>query len=137
MLSLGMLVMFAMAAMSPGFAGLPGNKQPVLSKPDVVELRYFQPNRIKTDVLNEGQWVSWRRTGDAGMEWPAGSGKTIHFAAGIWIAGMVDGAVRTAAAEFSVEFVPGPSAPDGSIDPDNPRHKLYIISKADVGSGYG
>ncbi len=131
-LSLGMLAMFLVAAVTPGYAGLPGNKQPVLSKPDVVELRYFQPNRIKTDVLNEGQWVSWRRTGDAGMEWPAGSGKTIHFAAGIWIAGMVDGAVRTAAAEFSVEFVPGPIAPDGSIDPDNPRYKLYIISKADV-----
>ncbi|RMD98506.1 MAG: T9SS C-terminal target domain-containing protein [Calditrichaeota bacterium] len=130
--SLAMVAIFIMATYNITYAGLPGKTNPVLSKPAKVDLRRFNPNRIATDVLNEGQWVSWFRTGNAGMEWPAGSGKTIHFAAGIWIAGMVNGQVRSAAAEFSVEFVPGPILPDGSIDPDNERYRNYIISKADL-----
>ena len=131
-ITLAMAAIFLVATLNPAMAGLPSKTNPVLSKPSVTQLRNFNPNRIATDINNRGAFVDYNRTGNSGMEWPAGSGKTIHFAGGIWIAGMVDGQVRTAAAEFSYEFMPGPIMADGSIDPDNERYRIYIINQADV-----
>jgi hypothetical protein len=109
-----------------------GRKQ--LSKavqPQLFDLRAFQPNRIKTDVSNSGNFVSWFRTGDAGMEWPAGSRKTINFASGIWVLGKVDGEIRSAVAEFSTEFVPGTVVNGVPQDPEDPRFRIYIITRED------
>ncbi len=103
-----------------------------LAKPLITQLRLFTPNRISTDVYNRGQFVSYLRTGDSGMEWPAGSGKLINFASGIWIAGMVNDELRTACAEYSVEFRPGTVVDGTPQDPNDERFRIYIISRADL-----
>lgn len=129
-LLLSLLASFVVVAGVPeGTSDRPGSTS--LFKPSIFELRAFNPNRIKTDVINRGQFVSWFRTGDAGMEWPAGSGNTINFASGLWIVGKVGGEVRSAAAEFSVEYVPGTVVNGVPQDPNDERFRMYVITRAD------
>jgi len=106
-----------------------------LLKSNVLVLEKFDGNRISADVENTGQYVSYHRTGDAGLEWPKGSHKTADFAAGIWIAGKVRGTdtIRTAAAEYQPEFQPGKIKPDRTPDnPEDPRYKIWKINKTDL-----
>ncbi|MCH7762823.1 MAG: T9SS type A sorting domain-containing protein [Candidatus Marinimicrobia bacterium] len=87
----------------------------------------FDINRIRSDMENNGMFVSYRISGRDGMEWPKGESTYINFASGIWLAGKVDGNVRTALAEYGSEFSPGPA---GS-DPSDPKHRLYKINRGD------
>ncbi len=90
----------------------------------------FDGNTIADWLANDGLIVSHRKTGSSGMEWPKGSGKTIDYASGIWLCGKdADGAIRTAAAEYSSEYVPGPY---GS-DPDDAANRIYIINSDGTG----
>ncbi|CUS97377.1 hypothetical protein, partial [Candidatus Chrysopegis kryptomonas] len=106
-----------------------------LLKSNVLELKQFDGNRIAAWVENTGQYVSYHKTGDAGLEWPKGSHKTADFAAGIWVAGKVRGTgeLRTAAAEYQSEFQPGKIKPDGTPDnAEDPRYKIWKINKTDL-----
>jgi hypothetical protein len=90
----------------------------------------FDGNTIANWLANDGLIVSHRKTGNSGLEWPKGSGKTIDYASGIWLAGKApDGDIRTAWAEYASEFVPGPY---GS-DPDDPTNRIYIINSDGTG----
>ncbi|CUS79320.1 hypothetical protein JGI20_00595 [Candidatus Kryptobacter tengchongensis] len=100
-----------------------------------IVLEKFDGNRISSDVENTGQYVSYHRTGDAGLEWPKGSHMTADFAAGVWVAGKVRGTgeLRTAAAEYQVEFEPGKILPNGQPDdPNKPGYKIWKINKTDL-----
>ena len=90
--------------------------------------KLFDVNRIGAWISNEGEFTSFRITNNAGMEWPIGSSKTINFQSGIWIAGLVDGEIRTAVAEYVTEFRGGTyeSYPD---NPDSIRYRIYSIDK--------
>ncbi|MBC8193331.1 MAG: hypothetical protein H8E18_13180, partial [FCB group bacterium] len=81
--------------------------------------------------------VSHIPTGDSGLEWPKGSGYTAVFASGLWVAGMVDGSVRSAAAEFTSEFQPGIIIYDPvtqtSSGPDSPNDARFQVSSIDKG----
>ena len=113
-------------------AGLPTSKGPVrvLSKSAGQDFFLYAPNRISTYISNEGELVSFRVTGNSGMEWPAGSGKTINFQSGIWIGGMVGTQIRTAAAEYTVEFTPGTY--EDWKNGEDPKYKIYTITRNDV-----
>ena len=113
-------------------AGLPTSKGPVrvLSKSAVQDFFWYAPNRIGTYISNEGELVSFRKTGNAGMEWPVGSGNTINFQSGIWIGGMVGTQIRTAAAEYTVEFTPGTY--EDWKNGDDRKYKIYTITRNDV-----
>ncbi|MCH7613429.1 MAG: hypothetical protein IIB45_08745, partial [Candidatus Marinimicrobia bacterium] len=84
----------------------------------------FDVNRIRSDMENNGMFVSHRITGHSGMEWPKGESTYINFASGIWLAGKVNGEIRTAVAEYGSEFVPGPY---GS-DPGDPAYRIYKLN---------
>ncbi len=104
-------------------------------KSSVLSLIKFDGNRISTDVYNTGEYVTYHRTGDAGLEWPKGSNKTADFAAGVWIAGKLreTGELRTAAAEYQSEFQPGKIKPDRTPDnPEDPRYKIWKITREDL-----
>mgnify|MGYP001471547411 CR=1 FL=1 len=88
----------------------------------------FTANKIHDDLENNGMIVSHRLSGHSGMEWPAGTGKYSNFASGIWFAGKVGDAIRTAVGEYGPEFVSGPW--DGDKDAD--EHQLYIVNKSDL-----
>lgn len=97
----------------------------------IFDLQSFQPNRIKIDVENNGMYVSWRRNGQAGMEWPAGSGRTVVFTAGFWLVGKVGEEIRTAIAEFESQYQPGTARNGVPQDPHSPRFRNYIITAED------
>ncbi|NQV42635.1 MAG: T9SS type A sorting domain-containing protein [Candidatus Marinimicrobia bacterium] len=107
-----------------------------LHRPSTLEDELFEGNNINNYIGNDGHLVSHRATGDSGLEWPAGSGNTAIFSAGIWVAGMVDGEIRTAAAEFSSEWTPGSipydtqtKQPIGDLAPNTPLHQIYFIQQ--------
>ena len=106
------------------------NRRADLAKPSEFMHAQFNGNTIANWLANDGLIVSHRKTGNSGMEWPKGSKKTIDFASGIWFVGKdADGVIRTAAAEYSSEFVPGPY---GS-DPTDPANRIYIINSDGTG----
>lgn len=89
---------------------------------------WFDANRIGAWITNEGEFASFRKTGNAGMEWPRDSSFTIIFQSGIWIAGLVDSLPRTAAAYYATEFRGGTyeSYPDNK---DDPRFRIYALDR--------
>ena len=71
-------------------AGIPANGPVrVLSKSAGLDFYLYAPNMISSYISNVGELVSFRLTGNPGMEWPVGSGKTINYQSGLWIGGMM------------------------------------------------
>ena len=66
----------------------------------IEETGQFDGNRIRANLENNGMIVSHRITGTSGMEWPKDNNTFIVFTAGIWMAGKVDGDIRTAVSEY-------------------------------------
>ena len=108
-----------------------------LTKANTLEFILYDANQIRSWVGNNGHIVSHIPTGDSGLEWPKGSGYTAVFASGLWVAGMVDGSVRSAAAEFTSEFQPGIIIYDPvtqtSSGPDSPNDARFQVSSIDKG----
>ncbi len=90
-------------------------------------VKYIDVNQIRSSVMNNGTFTRHPVTGNSDMEWPKGSGKTICYNAGIWVAGKVDDQVRTACADYNVEYQPGLILPDGN--PDDPEKEDYRVFK--------
>lgn len=90
----------------------------------------FDGNTIANWLANDGLIVSHRKTGQSGMEWPKGSGKTIDYASGFWLAGKSpEGDIRSAVAEYASEYVPGPYGGN----PDDAANRIYIINSDGTG----
>ena len=103
-----------------------------LSKTSVYSDVNFEANRIRSLITNEGELVSARSNGtNPAMFWPKSTIKTINYQSGIWIAGKVDGIIRTAAAEYTSEFIAGTLADwkDASL---NAHFRTYEINVEDV-----
>lgn len=89
-------------------------------------------NQVRAWVINNGVLGRDPVTGNAGCEYPAGSGRTVLFASGLWIAGVVNGEVRTACANYNTEFQPGRILPTGQADDRNlPCYRVYKIKPGD------
>ncbi len=103
--------------------------------------RFWAPNRIGDYLSNRGQLVTW--AGVPGMEWPVGSGKTVAFASGFWLAGMKSGEIVTAVGEYTSEFQPGTVAGHSTglagspADPNDERFRIYIINEQDIANPSG
>jgi len=103
-----------------------------LNKAGTLEYILYDANQIRSWVGNNGHIVSHIPTGDAGLEWPSGSGNTAVFASGLWVVGKVDDDIRSAAAEFTTEFQPGIIIYDPvtgtPVEPDNPNDARFQVS---------
>jgi len=92
-------------------------------------------NNISTIHGNHGDVVSYHVTSESGLEWPKGSGRLAVFQSGIWLASGKSRSpggdwvedLRTAAAEYTVEYTPGAL---GSANP-NSGH-IFEIHKKEV-----
>ena len=121
------------------YADLPRNKPATLSKPATLEYIQFDANQIRCWVGNNGEIVSYNVTGNSGLEWPKGSGNFAVFQSGLWVAGIVDGEQRSAAAEYTSEFSPGKIIYDPHPDSieagvaDNPSDVRYQVSSINKG----
>lgn len=92
-------------------------------------------NNISTVHGNHGNFSDYDVTGNSGTEWPKGSNKTVIFQGGIWLvsgktrlAGTTEWVeeLRSAAAEYTSEFVPG--SYDGVTDEGH----VYQIHRAEI-----
>ncbi len=89
-------------------------------------------NDVRTWVINDGTLGRDPLTGNAGFEYPAGSGKTVVYVTGLWISGLVSGEVRTACADYQTEFQAGQILPTGvPADPELPSYRIYKIRPGD------
>jgi hypothetical protein len=87
-------------------------------------------NNIAMIVTNTGSFAFDKTTGNSGLEFPKGTGKTAVFAAGLWMGGVVSGATRICVAEYSDEYGPGIILPGGlPDDPDRPEYKVYKLNR--------
>lgn len=111
-------------------ADKPGNK--IFPKPTIIgDYTKIDINNISTFVRNNGSFNRDPGTGDAGFEWPKGSGNTANYASGLWM-GAIDSAtntVRVAIAEYAYEYVAGPIGV--GINPADDRWRMYKISRGD------
>ncbi|MFQ5823096.1 MAG: FG-GAP-like repeat-containing protein, partial [bacterium] len=99
-------------------------------------------NRILNYSSNDGQFATFKNPMNVpATEWPKGTGQTINFASGIWIAGQVSDTIRTAVALFKSEFLPGkvlnwdpanPTIPGVPDDPNLDKYRFYKIRKTDL-----
>jgi PKD repeat protein len=94
---------------------------------------HMDANSLDMFVTNHGSFAWDLITGNAGLEYPKGSGHTAIFAGGIWIGAKVFGQTRLAIAEYSQEYVPGPMA-NGTFRPDQPSFRNYRIDRGDTTS---
>ncbi len=123
------------------FAAEPAAKegQAGLGKEATLEFVQYDANQIRAWIGNNGHIVSHVPTGSSGLEWPKFSTLTAVFASGLWVAGIVDGEIRSAAAEFSTEYQPGVILYDPitgtSSGPDNPNDVRFQVSSIDKGDG--
>lgn len=92
-------------------------------------------NDLDMAVTNHGSFGYDIPHGVGGLHFPASSDNTAMFAAGLWVAGHVQGQVRATVAEYSWEFIPGVIFPDGTWpDMKDSRYRVYEIT-ADSGPG--
>lgn len=102
-----------------GFAKSDSNsKSASLNKTTVLgNYATFDINRVFNFVENDGTIMTDDNPLGYAMQWPGQSGICINYNGGIWIAGKVNGEIRSAAAEYVSEFLPGPVI---NWDPANP-----------------
>ena len=92
----------------------------------------FDANNISTFIRNNGSFNRDPGTGNAGFEWPKGTGNTANYASGLWMGGKVGTDVRVAIAEYSYEFDAGPIST--GVDPKADRWRVYKIKRGDDAS---
>jgi len=95
------------------------------------DFQYMDVNRISTPIRNNGSFNRDPGTGNAGFEWPKGTGNTANYASGLWVGGKRGGTVRVAVAEYAYEYDAGPMIGTVPADPANSRYRVYSIRRGD------
>jgi len=90
-------------------------------------------NNIDMFVTNHGSFGWDLATSQPGLRFPKGTTKTALFAAGLWVGAKVGGEVRTAVAEYSQEFAPGPML-NGTFQVDQAAFKNYRLERGNTAS---
>jgi len=119
-LSIIILIGVLMASLGTDGFTKPNSRSNILplSKPTTLgNYLTFDVNRIFNYVENDGTIMTDDNPLGYAMQWPGQSGICINYNAGIWIAGKVNGEIRSAAAEYVSEYLPGPVL---NWDPANP-----------------
>ncbi len=95
---------------------------------------HFDANEMGLGVSNLGSFVFPRAWAFGGLEWPRGSGRSVIFTAGLWVAALVGGDTLITVAEYSDEYAAGPLLPSGEpLDPaeTDPAQRVYRIGRCD------
>jgi hypothetical protein len=90
----------------------------------------FNANNISAFVTRNGR-IGRTPSGNAGFEWPKGSGKQAIYQNGLWLAADVGGQIRTATADYNPEFQAGPAPGGVPADPSSNLYRVYRISEGD------
>lgn len=115
-----------------------------LAKGTIFQWKQLDGNRINCTVASDGPYADNRKSGQAGLEWPKGSGKTPIFTAGIWLGGVhrPTGQIRMAQMDYSSEYQAGPviGTFNTTTNEDaahiaaagDARYRIYKINKRDT-----
>jgi hypothetical protein len=98
---------------------------------DVDNAQFIDINNIKMFITNTGSFAWDKTSGNAGLEYPKGTGKTCVFAAGLWMGGQVGGVTHIAVSEYSDEYGPGAMVGGATDDPgkNKPEYHVYKLYK--------
>ena len=89
-------------------------------------------NQISMWMINNGSFARHPTSGSAGLCYPKDTEKSLVYAAGLWIAGKVNGEIRTACADYNVEYQGGTILPNGSPDDRTlQKYRIYKIKPGD------
>lgn len=93
---------------------------------------WIDANQIAMIIMNNGTFARDPIAGDAACYYPKGTDKAVIYVAALWIAGKVNGEVRTACADYNTEYQPGIVLPNGNADnPDLEKYRVYKIKPGD------
>lgn len=118
--------------------------QSSLAKSAILHFKSLDGNRVNTTVGSDGPFVDGRKTGQAGLEWPKGSGKTAIYSAGLWLGGIhrPSGNIRVSNIDYTSEYQPGPlleifntTTNDDAIPVSratDSKYRIYKISRSDT-----
>lgn len=90
-------------------------------------------NNLDMFVTNHGSFGWDLSTTGPGLIYPAGTTKTVLFAAGIWVGAQVNDTIRTCIAEYSQEYSPGPMY-QGTFQVDQPSFRNYRLESGNTTS---
>jgi len=129
------LPLFLMAIVLTGLVDAkerPGRKVYGIAKTLINDdFKYMDVNRISTPIRNNGSFNRDPHTGNAGFEWPKGTGKTANYASGLWVGGKRGGTVRVAVAEYSYEFGAGPIINNQPANAADSLWRVFSIKRGD------
>lgn len=98
-----------------------------------VDSKQLDANQINTWFRTNGSFNRDPSTGNAGFEWPKGSGKTARYASGLWLGCVVGADTLTAVAEFSYDYLPGYVDDAGNPQGlDDPAYRMYQITQGNT-----
>jgi len=140
LLVLTLVVVLSLSFFAFNYTGLPEGKKKssALLKSSMIDYdTWIDVNNVRMVTTNRGS-IAWDNvTGNAGLEYPRGTGKLAIFAAGIWMGGMVSGELRYIMCDYGFEWFPGAilSAPGESpvrwADGTDPKWQVWKLSKGD------
>ncbi|HWO57082.1 MAG TPA: hypothetical protein VNN55_05910 [bacterium] len=110
-------------------------QSPAPASPQIIDnTTFFDANNLLMFVGNTGSFA-YDRTAllgkNDGLYYPKGTNTSVIYAAGVWMGAKVNGGVRTAAAEYANDYVPGPMA-NGTFQSDRGSYRVYVINKGDT-----
>ena len=124
----------AIAAMKSGGVAVTGSKKAIRKAAKSLDNDdRMNVNNLDMFVTNHGSFGWDLATSQPGLRFPNGTLKTALFAAGIWVGAKVNGEIRTAVAEYSQEFAPGPMY-NGTFQVDNQSFRNYRLDAGSTGS---
>ncbi len=130
-----LMIVFWVVALLGLFVAIPGfgeeKKFACQRETAALKWQWFDANQIGLWFVNNGNFCRDPITGNAGFEYPIGSGKFAVYVAALWLAGKVNGQVCTACAGYATEFQGGVILPNGQ--PDDPALEKYRIYKIKAG----
>ncbi len=96
-----------------------------------VDTCFLDINAVECCVSNNGQIAGNPVTWNGGFWFPAGQrDKSMIYSGGLWIVGMIDGDIRSAATYYQTEFQPGRILADGTPDdPSKPGYRMYKYNR--------
>jgi len=83
-----------------------------LKKATVASTKYFDANRIRASIQNNGVFARNPETGHSGLYY---DNMPIIYVSGLWMAALLDSQVRASAADYSTDFVGSRKLPQRDI----------------------
>jgi len=105
-----------------------------VDKKSVLHHEVLNINEVECFIQNAGPLGENPATGGNGFFYPAGQrSRSLVYSSGLWLAGKMNGELRTAASYYATEFQPGTILPDGTADdPALEKYRVYKYNRGDA-----